>query len=82
VCVSTFEETLPHDDFTRAEHYAVETARHKAMDVVHILEMNRKKGDKWVASVGGVQGGGAMALQAGGPSCGRACRAASLPANP
>ncbi|GBG00454.1 hypothetical protein Rsub_13163 [Raphidocelis subcapitata] len=46
VCVSTFEETLPHDDFTRAEHYALETARHKAMDVVHILGLQAKPGDR------------------------------------
>ena len=25
VCVSTFEETLPHDKFERAEEYALET---------------------------------------------------------
>lgn len=45
VCVSTFEETLPHDRFPKADAYAVETARHKAMDVAHILELQRREGD-------------------------------------
>lgn len=31
--VSSFEETLPHDAFPGAAEYAVETARHKAMDI-------------------------------------------------
>lgn len=31
VCVSTFEETLPHDDFTTADHYALETGERRAL---------------------------------------------------
>ncbi|KAI8464164.1 MAG: inosine triphosphate pyrophosphatase-like protein [Monoraphidium minutum] len=46
VCVSTFDELLPHGEFKRADHYAIETARHKAMDVMHILSLNGKPEDK------------------------------------
>lgn len=34
--VSSFEEDLPHHHFEHAEEYAVETARHKAMDVARL----------------------------------------------
>jgi septum formation protein len=34
--VSTFEEDLSHSSFPAAADYAVETARHKAVDVARI----------------------------------------------
>jgi septum formation protein len=36
VLVSSFEETLPHDAFPNAADYAIETARHKALDVAKL----------------------------------------------
>lgn len=36
IIVSTFEEDLPKHHFDNAAEYAVETARHKAMDVARM----------------------------------------------
>jgi hypothetical protein len=36
IVVSSFEETLPHHWFENAADYAVETARHKALDVAKV----------------------------------------------
>lgn len=37
VLVSSFDEKLPHDRFKVAAEYAVETARHKALDVAAVV---------------------------------------------
>lgn len=41
--VSSFEEDLPHHWFEHAEQYAIETARHKAMDVAKVCAAQRDK---------------------------------------
>lgn len=55
VVVSTFEETLPHDQFTPPE-YARQTATHKALDVAQRLRAVS-------ASAGGDGSGGSLAAQ-------------------
>lgn len=37
IIVSSFEETLPHHWFENAADYAVETAKHKALDVAQVV---------------------------------------------
>lgn len=41
--VSSFEETLPHHWFENAADYAVETARHKALDVAAVCAAQKNK---------------------------------------
>lgn len=41
--VSSFQEDLPHHQFEHAEQYAVETARHKAMDVARLCAAQQDK---------------------------------------
>lgn len=45
VVTSTFEETLPKSDFTRAADYAVATSRGKAMEVAERLSRARENVD-------------------------------------
>jgi septum formation protein len=43
IVVSSFEETLPHHHFENAADYAVETARHKALDVAKVCAAQNGK---------------------------------------
>jgi septum formation protein len=43
IVVSSFEETLPHHWFENAADYAVETARHKALDVAKVCAAQNGK---------------------------------------
>jgi septum formation protein len=43
IIVSTFEEDLPKHHFDNAAEYAVETARHKAMDVARMCAAQTDK---------------------------------------
>jgi predicted house-cleaning NTP pyrophosphatase (Maf/HAM1 superfamily) len=43
IVVSSFEETLPHHWFEDAADYAVETARHKALDVAKVCAAQNGK---------------------------------------
>jgi hypothetical protein len=44
IIVSTFEEDLPKHHFDNAAEYAVETARHKAMDVARLCAAQAQAG--------------------------------------
>eukprot|EP00878_Enallax_costatus_P034478 GHUV01038231.1.p1 GENE.GHUV01038231.1~~GHUV01038231.1.p1 ORF type:complete len:145 (+),score=15.90 GHUV01038231.1:229-663(+) len=43
IVVSSFQEDLPHHHFEHAEQYAVETARHKALDVARLCAAQKDK---------------------------------------
>ncbi|KAG1671612.1 hypothetical protein FOA52_006843 [Chlamydomonas sp. UWO 241] len=55
VSVSTFDEKLPHDAFKSAAAYAIETARHKALEVAaRILDADVVIGSDTVVEYGGL----------------------------